>query len=108
MFWIAIYQLYRWRYENNWDSEVRSVILFWKLPDLDLANNKIKSLPDELAELPDLRSLNISNNKFTELPPVVYQLKKLKDFDAANNTISGKLAEVMQHIWSLLNRVYLD
>ncbi|KAH9932643.1 uncharacterized protein B0H18DRAFT_1115865 [Fomitopsis serialis] len=63
---------------------------------LDLSCNRIADLDDAaLDRIPDLRSLkdlNVSNNKFRTLPPVVMQLTQLVDLDISFNMLE-KLPE---------------
>ena len=66
---------------------------FRHITNLNLSNNKMKSLPqfDLLSELAPrhLNELNISHNLLTSLPGELFQLPTLQKFDASNNPLMG-------------------
>lgn len=63
------------------------VFQFPNLIELDLRGNKIKSLPADLGKLKKLRYLNISRNDLDSIPASVGDLKKLTYLEAGQNQI---------------------
>jgi hypothetical protein len=59
------------------------------LTELNVAGNKLKTLPSEMGLLSNLATLNISFNMLAELPVSVGNLKALKSLDCASNNISS-------------------
>ncbi len=79
------------------------------LVKLDLANNRLLSLPFELNQFKKtLTELNLGSNNFTEIPLVIWQLDNLKYLNVENNQIqkieSGLFAKLTQ--LRLLNVAY--
>jgi len=60
---------------------------FPELLFLDLANNKIESLPDELGNVKKLERIHLNNNALTALPDDIALLSNLKVLSAAHNQI---------------------
>ncbi|GIY59447.1 leucine-rich repeat-containing protein 40 [Caerostris darwini] len=54
---------------------------------LDIRNNRLETLPAEVASLASLREINISYNRFRSLPTALYGLKKLEIILASDNQI---------------------
>jgi len=57
------------------------------LVSLKIANNKLKSIPAAIVQLPDLQILDLSSNYFTEFPAIVCDLPHLSDLDLSFNLI---------------------
>ena len=64
--------------------------------ELNLSNNKIKSLPDDIGLLSMLRTVKLAGNILGSLPPSIAKLKQLKELDLSNNTFSKLPVEVGQ------------
>ena len=65
-----------------------SLNLFSKnLLNIDLSENKIKSLPEEIATISTLQVLKIDQNLITSLPKDLWKLSKLTKLVASNNQI---------------------
>lgn len=62
---------------NNQISELRNMWGGRKIQDLNLADNHIKSLPDEIAAMTHLRILDISGNQVQRLPKLPRRLARL-------------------------------
>ncbi|XP_015266490.1 PREDICTED: leucine-rich repeat-containing protein 63 [Gekko japonicus] len=58
-----------------------------KLQILKLRNNPIKSIPEDIKKLTDLRTLVMSFNLLTELPPWLFMLPKLECLDVSYNEL---------------------
>ena len=82
----------------------------FQLPNLqylDLSKNKIRELPDEIGQLKNLQYLLLSKNELQEINPKIGNLKNLFYFEANNNELTalpidiGKL-EKLEHLdlWS--------
>uniref|UniRef100_A0A914WJX4 Uncharacterized protein n=1 Tax=Plectus sambesii TaxID=2011161 RepID=A0A914WJX4_9BILA len=54
---------------------------------LNLENNKLTSIPDEIANWSQMRALNLSHNKLTSFPEVLFKLEMLQFLDIGNNEI---------------------
>src|SRR5690606_16194132 len=54
---------------------------------LSLSHNHIAHLPQEIANLQELRDLNVTNNKLTALPDNIGHLQQLKRLDISGNQI---------------------
>lgn len=61
--------------------------MFSFFAELNLSRNQMVKLPDELADLKQLKTLNISCNSFLTLPNVVFKLKNLGKLIAHTNQI---------------------
>lgn len=59
---------------------------------MNLANNRLKSLPSYFGAYQSLRSLNISSNFLDKFPPFLCELQSLVDLDLSFNAI-GKLPD---------------
>ncbi len=79
---------------------------------LDLSFNQLHSLPSELQNLMELKSLNISNNLFTDVPAVVVMCTQLQQLDISCNQIQslpddfGILSEL--HRLNLAHNLFKD
>lgn len=67
-----------------------SINLFSKnLVNIDVSENKIKSLPEELATITTLQMLKIDQNQIETLPKDLWKLQKLKKLVASYNQIKA-------------------
>eukprot|EP01029_Cantina_marsupialis_P008156 TRINITY_DN1941_c0_g1_i1.p1 TRINITY_DN1941_c0_g1~~TRINITY_DN1941_c0_g1_i1.p1 ORF type:complete len:875 (-),score=278.11 TRINITY_DN1941_c0_g1_i1:97-2541(-) len=57
------------------------------LRNLDLASNRLTSLPSEMCDAPFLEEIYVGNNLIKELPVQIGRLKNLKKFDVSCNDI---------------------
>ena len=93
-------QLKKLKYLNLRDNRIvnftigeRNAKLEW----LDLSNNKLKVVPETIANLPNLTFLDLSGNKLKDLPISLTSLKKLKWLNLKNNKIpSDKLKNIIK------------
>ena len=76
---------------------------FKNLNALDLGNNKLRDLPEWMAELAYLQEFHAPKNKFTSVPKVVCAWKDLKRLDLHQNEITGLPACMggLTHLFSL-------
>lgn len=56
---------------------------------LILNNNSLKSLPEEIGQLRELRVLEVAGNELTELPASMNQLEKLETLNAMGNHLTN-------------------
>jgi Leucine-rich repeat (LRR) protein len=61
---------------------------------LNLSNQKLKKIPKEVFEFPNLRTLDLSNNKLTELPKEIGLLTKLEELNLTKNKIDEMPKEI--------------
>ncbi|XP_064457721.1 leucine-rich repeat-containing protein 20-like [Ornithodoros turicata] len=80
---------------------------FSYITELNLAHNRLSSLPEELKELPELRKLDISYNDYMSMPWVIFRLSKLMFLDARRNYISDVEAPRLRSVQSL-REVHLE
>jgi len=60
------------------------------ITELDISNNQISgSLPSQIGQLKNLRTLNASNNNFTGIPAEIGQLSNLEIINFSNNQLTG-------------------
>lgn len=64
------------------------VLEFSQLEILDISNNQINSLPNELANLKNIKEVFINKNNFGEFPLVITQLSGLKVLNVGYNPIN--------------------
>ena len=57
------------------------------LVELDLRSNELTDLPDELAELRNLRNIRLNYNKFEHIPKVLTKLKRLTKLELGGNLL---------------------
>lgn len=63
---------------------------FSLITDLNLSHNQMAKLPDEIAELGNLRRLDISYNTYIALPSAIFKIPNLEELNASNNRIVGE------------------
>ncbi len=56
---------------------------------LNLANQKLSTLPDDFSNFTNLSELYLNQNSFTEIPDVVFKLQNLTRLDVTNNSLSS-------------------
>ncbi len=61
---------------------------------LDLSGQKLKKIPKEVFEFPNLKTLNLSKNKITVLPAELGLLTKLEELDLTNNKVEDLPKEI--------------
>jgi len=59
------------------------------LVKLELASNKLTSIPDTIVTLPSLSYLGLGNNQLKELPPQVYHMTTLVHLNLCRNQFAG-------------------
>ena len=69
-----------------------------KVEFLDLSKQKLKSIPEEVFELPNLQYLVLRKNKITEISNRIGELKKLRVFDISRNKLEVLPPEIGQCI----------
>nr|XP_006816024.1 PREDICTED: p53-induced protein with a death domain-like [Saccoglossus kowalevskii] len=87
-----------------------SIVEFHRLRELVLANNQLKTLPEELANLQNLKILDVSHNALTKFPSVVCNCLTLHGLSVADNklkTIPANISRLQQlnHIDVSYNRI---
>ena len=66
-------------------AEIKSRIP--NLVELDLRSNQLTDLPDELAELRNIRNIRLNYNKFEHIPKVLTKLKRLTKLELGGNLL---------------------
>ena len=61
------------------------------ITDLNLAHNKLSTLPEEISKCNQLETVDISHNLFISLPNCLLELPKIIQINAAKNSITGKI-----------------
>lgn len=80
---------------------------FTHITELNLAHNRLSTLPEELKELPELRKLDISYNDYMSMPWVIFRLSKLMFLDARRNYIADVEPHRLRSVQSL-REVHLE
>lgn len=70
--------------------------LFTVLEELEIDNEKLKSLPEALYTLKKLKKLNLQENKLTQLSDNIHQLSALTHLDVSNNQLKEIPASISQ------------
>jgi len=76
---------------------------FSLITELNLSNNRMSSLPEEIAECTQLERVDISQNSFISLPNCLLTLPALVSLDARKNFIADVDVEAMTSCSSLEN-----
>ena len=66
--------------------------------DLDVSNNRISTLPSELAACTVLETINIASNSCIQLPPVLAEIPSLRRVNASKNFIADVEVEALDHL----------
>jgi len=74
---------------------------FSLITELNLARNRISSLPDEMSNCTQLESIDISANSFVQLPPVLVEIPSLNKVNASKNFIADVEIEAMASLPNL-------
>lgn len=74
---------------SNNDIEILDLGKLTKLNNLNINNNKIKSLPYEISNNEDLKTLNANNNELTTVEGIKF--KKLIHIDLSYNKFDGEI-----------------
>jgi internalin A len=64
--------------------------------ELDLSNRGLTTLPPEIGQLVNLRSLNLGGNQLSSLPPEIVQLTNLQSLNLYDNQLSSLPPEIVQ------------
>lgn len=73
---------------------------------LDLGENKLKTIPEEIGQLEYLHYLHLDDNLLTALPESIAKLRNLQELDISNNPLLQTLPPNLNNLKSLAN-VYL-
>lgn len=74
---------------------------FTTITELNIANNRISTLPDELASCTTLETINIAANSFIQLPPVLGEIPSLIKIVASKNFIANVEVEAVTYMPNL-------
>lgn len=94
-------QLSRAREYKSLEAALRNPDSVYKLT---LKRERLKEIPQEVYQLPNLQELNLSANKLTEVPSDIAKLKKLQKLDLSKNKIEKVAPEIgeLENLWSLI------
>jgi Leucine-rich repeat (LRR) protein len=84
--------------DNKLKSLPPSVGSLRNLQILHAYKNELESLPAEIGKLAALRELNVFNNKLTELPEGIGMLGSLQLLNAASNQVSGRHTPELERV----------
>jgi len=73
------------------------------ITDLNLAHNKLSTLPEEISKCNQLETVDISHNLFISLPNCLLELPKIIQINAAKNSITDVEVELINTCESLEN-----
>jgi hypothetical protein len=68
-----------------------------EVTELNLADNRLKKLPDYIGNLKNLKKLNLGQNKFTVFPSVILKLTKLEELYLNHNLLT-KIPETISNL----------
>lgn len=68
------------------------------ITDLDLSQNKLKSIPDDFFNLASLKRLNLDNNQFEKLPDVLLKMKSISHLSIDHNIFSDEEKAHIQRV----------
>ncbi|XP_022655075.1 leucine-rich repeat-containing protein 20-like isoform X1 [Varroa destructor] len=71
---------------------------FSEITHLNLAHNRLASLPDELSELPHLEFLDVSSNDLMSVPWVIFRMKQLRILNLGGNHIVDIETELLRNL----------
>lgn len=89
------HQIAQWAQEEvvgeNRKEAARRIIEAYNLQSkcLNLCHLNLRSLPIQIEQMSDLRTLDLSHNYFVELPDEIYQLNQLKELYLQSNQITS-------------------
>ena len=69
--------------------------------DLAMQRPKLKSIPKEVAQFPNLVCLDVSYNQISSIPDEIKQCKKLRSLNLGGNRYLAKLPAVLKEVPSL-------
>jgi len=69
---------------------------FSLITELNLSNNRISTLPEEIAECTQLEKIDISQNSFLQVPSCLLQLPAIHSLSARNNFIADVDIEMIE------------
>jgi len=69
---------------------------FSLITELNLSNNRISTLPEEIAECTQLEKIDISQNSFLQVPGCLLQLPAIHSLSARNNFIADVDIEMIE------------
>lgn len=82
---------------NNLDIVKVNILTIFKIKNLDLSSQGLKTIPSYVFDQTNLENLNISHNSLSgAIPAEIKSLINLKTLDASNNLMSGVPAEIGQ------------
>ncbi|MFB8792263.1 MAG: COR domain-containing protein [Potamolinea sp.] len=81
---------------NRLTSLPREIAQLTNLVELSLRNNQLTNLPREIAQLTNLELLSLSNNRLTSLPREIAQLTNLEVLSLSNNQLTNLPGEIAQ------------
>jgi len=70
-------------------------INFTIMTELNISNNRVSSLPSEMAQCTQLESIDISANSFVQIPPVLAEIQTLAKVNASKNFIADVEVEAV-------------
>ncbi|OQR71110.1 leucine-rich repeat-containing protein 20-like [Tropilaelaps mercedesae] len=71
---------------------------FSEITRLNLAHNRLASLPEELAELPHLVFLDVSSNDLMSVPWVIFRMKQLRVLNLSGNHLVDVESGLLQNL----------
>lgn len=73
----------------------------WLLQTLNLRENRLKSLPNEINQLTNLRELLVGSNGLSQLPASINTLQYLEHLDVSDNKLTSQSIDVINCMPSL-------
>jgi len=80
---------------------IKLAVKFTQITELNIAHNRVSTLPDELSNCSALETVNISGNSFIQLPPVLANIPSLIKLIASKNFIADVEVEAIQYLPNL-------
>jgi len=81
---------------------------FSLITELNLSNNRISTLPDEIAECTQLEKVDISQNSFLQIPNCLLNLPAIVSLNARNNFIADVDIEMVEESSGSLEYLNLE